>query len=310
MFTNLSDDAVSLPPVALIGYGRMGRPMGRRLLAAGHHLIVYDLEARARQKAEDDGADVALSPAEATAVAEVIITMLPNPQATTEASYGADGILSGLQPGTLWIEMSSSHPATTLELAQAAAGQQASLLDAPVTGGVGGASEGTLTILVGGTEPLFQRAKPILELLGTNVFHVGDRPGDGDLAKTINNLLSTINLTAAAEALALGIRGGLDPNRLLEAISTGSGSSKALTTKIPSFVLSGTYDAGFTISQMLKDLRIGQEVATGLDVPLFVGSLVHAMWTSFAADGHGEEDHTAAAAIIAERAGVEIAPRA
>ena len=305
----MSENTALFPPIALVGYGRMGRPMGRRLLEAGHRLIACDLDPRARREAEDDGAAVAPSPAEASSAAEVVITMLPHPRATVDASYGEHGVLSGLRPGALWIEMSSSHPATTLELAHAAAERHASLLDAPVSGGVVGATKGTLAIMVGGNHEHYQRAKPILELLGTNVFHVGDNPGDGDLAKTINNLLSTINLTAAAEALALGIRGGLDPNRLLEAIGSGSGSSRALTAKIPSFVLSGTYDAGFTISQMLKDLRIGQEVATGLDVPLFVGSLVHAMWTSFAADGHGEEDHTAAAALIAERAGVEIAPR-
>lgn len=283
--------------------------MGRRMLAAGNRLIVYDLDAIALQAASADGARTVASPAEAAAAAEVVVTMLPHPRATAAASYGDNGVVAGLQPGTLWIEMSSSLPAITLELAQAAEERQAVLLDAPVSGGVVGAEKGTLTIMVGGDSEPFERARPVLDLLGSNVFHVGDRPGDGDLAKTINNLLSAVNLTAAAEALTLGIKGGLEPERLLAALSTGSGSSRALTAKIPSYVLTGTFDAGFTIDQMLKDLRICQDVAAGMDVPSFVGSLIHAMWTSFAAEGNAAEDHTTVAALIAGRAGVEIAPR-
>jgi 3-hydroxyisobutyrate dehydrogenase-like beta-hydroxyacid dehydrogenase len=283
--------------------------MGRRLLAAGSRLLVYDLDAIALQAAGADGAATVASPAEAAAAAEVVITMLPHPQATAAAAHDEHGVVAGLQPEALWIEMSSSLPATTLQLAQAAEERHAVLLDAPVSGGVLGAENGTLTIMVGGAPEDFHRAQPVLEVLGKNVFHVGDRPGDGDLAKTINNLLSAVNLTAAAEALALGIRGGLEPERLLAALGTGSGSSQALTAKIPKYVLTGTYDAGFTINQMLKDLRICQDVANAMNVPSFVGSVVHAMWTSFAATGHAEADHTTVAALLADRAGVEIASR-
>lgn len=304
-----TDDTLSGQPIALIGYGRMGRPMGCRLLAAGSRLVAYDLDGAASRAATDDGAEVVASPADAAAAADVVITMLPHPAATAAAAHGEDGILTGLRPGSLWLEMSSSHPATTLELARAAAERQAALLDAPVSGGVAGARDGTLTIMVGGAPELLERARPLLELLGRHVLHVGERPGDGDLAKTINNLLSAANLTAAAEALSVGIRAGLDPARLIAAVSASSGASHAIAVKIPKYVLTGTFDAGFTINQMLKDLRIVQDVATRSDTPGFVSSLIHAMWTSFAAEGHGDEDHTTVAAIVAARAGVDIGQR-
>ncbi len=288
----------------------MGRPMGRRLLDAGDPVVVYDLAPAVQQAAREDGAAVAGSPADAVMGADVVITMLPGPDAVTAASHREHGILAGLRPGALWMEMSSSNPWTTLELAQAAEERQAALLDAPVSGGVLGAEEGTLTIFVGGTAELLERARPLLDLLGSNMHHVGDLAGDGDLAKTINNLLSAINLTAAAEAVTMGMRGGLDPARLVAAIGTGSGSSHALTTKIPHYVLTGNFDAGFTINQMLKDLGIGQEVAAHLEVPSPVGSMIHDIWTAAAAEGHGEDDHTTIAALMAARAGIEILPGA
>ena len=298
----------TVPRVALVGYGRMGRPMGRRLAAGGYQLTVSDLDPAARRAAEHDGAEVVDSPRDAAAAAEVVLTMLPDPEATLDAAHGAQGILAGLRAGALWIEMSSSHPAVTRGLAEAAQGRGASLLDAPVSGGVDGARDGTLTIMAGGAAELFEQARPLLEVVGQQLFHVGERPGDGDLAKTVNNLLSAANLTAAAEALILGRRAGLDPARLVEALATGSGSSHALTAKLPKYVLSGTFDAGFTIGQMLKDLRIGSDVAAELDSPSQVGSLIHAIWSSLAEEGHAEEDHTAVVALIASRANTKIAP--
>lgn len=302
MSENVSD-------IALIGYGRMGRPMGRRLLDAQLRLLVCDVDPAARRAADHDGAVSVTSAAEAAAAARTIITMLPDPAATVAACHGDLGVLAGLGRGALWLEMSSSLPATTQDLARAAEARGAALLDAPVSGGVAGAEEGTLAILVGGPAELLERAQPILQLLGRDIFHVGDRPGDGDLAKTLNNLLSAVNLTAAAEAVALGVRGGLDPNRLVAAIGAGTGSSRALTAKFPAQVLSGAFGAGFTIGQMLKDLGIARDVAAGLEVSTPVGSLVEDLWRMFGDEGHATQDHTYVAALVAARAGVEIPSR-
>jgi 3-hydroxyisobutyrate dehydrogenase-like beta-hydroxyacid dehydrogenase len=273
--------------------------MGHRILAAGHALTVSDRDPAARSAAESDGAAPAASPRQAAAAGRVVITMLPDPRAIHDAAHGPDGVVAGLRPGTLWLEMSSSHPTTTRALAHAAGTRGAILLDAPVSGGVTGAESGTLTIMIGGAREVLARARPVLELLGRNLFHVGDQPGDGDFAKTINNQLSAANLTAAAEALALGTRGGLDPVRLVEALAAGSGSSHALTVKIPRYVLSGTFDAGFTIGQMLKDLDISQSLASELGVSAPVAGLVHSLWSSAGDEGHAGADHTEMVELLA-----------
>jgi 3-hydroxyisobutyrate dehydrogenase-like beta-hydroxyacid dehydrogenase len=291
--------------IALFGYGKMGRPMGRRLLAAGHELTVFDRDDSVLLDAVGDGAFSARSASSAAASSDLLITMLPDPAATEAVSAGEGGLLEGLGAGALWLEMSSSHPDLTRRLARAARARGADLLDAPVSGGVAGAAAGTLTVMVGGQPDLLDRARPVLEVLATDVIHVGDQAGDGDLAKTINNLLSAINLTAVSEALALGMKCGLDPVRLLEALDTGSGASRAASVKVPTFVLSGRFDSGFTINQMLKDLLIAREVATGASVMLEVGELVHRLWAALADSGHRADDHTTVAAQLAARAGIE-----
>lgn len=291
--------------VALIGYGRMGRQMGCRLMAAGWRLKAHDVSERARRAAEEDGAEVVGSGGEA-AREEILITMLPDPEAAIAAASDEGGILEGIRPGVLWIEMSSSHPATTRALARAAEERAARLLDAPVSGGVAGAREGTLTIMVGGPPELLERARPLLEVLGREILHVGPRPGDGDLAKTINNMLSAVNLTAAGEALTLGVRHGLDAAILVQALGVSSAASHALQVKMPRYVLSGSFDAGFTIGQMLKDLAIAESVADQAGVATPIGDEVRAIWRSFAEDGHTEDDHTAVVALLAARAGVDL----
>jgi 3-hydroxyisobutyrate dehydrogenase-like beta-hydroxyacid dehydrogenase len=296
--------------IALVGYGKMGRSMGRRLLAAGHQLTVFDRDESTALAAAGDGACTAHSAASAAAAAGVLISMLPDPAATEAVAWGEEGILEGLDAGALWLEMSSSHPDLTRRLAQAARDQDADLLDAPVSGGVAGAKAGTLTVMVGGDRDLLERARSILEVLGSEVIHVGDRAGDGDLVKTINNLLSAANLTAVSEALAVGMKAGLDPARLLGAIGAGSGASHAASVKLPTFVLSGRFDSGFTIDQMLKDLRIVREVAAEAGVSLGVGEVVGSLWAALATTGYGREDHTMVAAHIASRAGVRFEPDA
>src|SRR4051794_16466479 len=201
-------------PVGFVGCGRMGGPMARRLLAAGAEGRAYDVDERALRAVVDAGEQPAASARDAARDAPVVVTMLPDPPVVDRAARGPEGLLAGLGDGALWVEMSSSRPATTQALAAAAAERGAALLDAPVSGGVAGAEAGTLPIMLGGPAALVDRARPLLAELGESLVHVGDRPGDGDAAKTINNMLSATNLAAAAEGLAMGMRAGLDPERL------------------------------------------------------------------------------------------------
>jgi 3-hydroxyisobutyrate dehydrogenase len=292
-------------PVAFVGCGRMGGPMARRLLAAGAELRAYDVDERALRAIGDAGAGLAAGPRAAAEGAAVAITMLPDPAVVERAARGPEGLLAGLGDGALWIEMSSSRPATTLALAEAAAERGAALLDAPVSGGVAGAEAGTLTIMLGGAAALFARARPLLEELGGSLVHVGDRPGDGDAAKTINNMLSATNLAAAAEALAMGMRAGLDPQRLVECVNGGTGASHAMENKVGGQVLTGRFASRFTLGQYLKDLGIARGLADDHRVPTPVNGAAHALWTEHAARGAADGDHTRLVELLLADAGID-----
>src|SRR3954471_8243492 len=292
-------------PVGFVGRGRMGGPMARRLLAAGADVRAFDVDERALRAVADAGASVADSPRAAADGAAVAITMLPDPPTVERAARGPDGLLAGLRDGALWLEMSSSLPATPRALAEAAAERGAALLDAPVSGGVAGAEAGTLTIMLGGPAALVARARPLLATLGSSLVHVGDRPGDGDAAKTINNMLSATNLAAAAEALAMGMRAGLDPERLVECVNGGTGASHAMEHKVGGQVLTGRFASRFTLGQYLKDLGIARGLADDQRVPTPVNGAAHAVWTALAARGAAGEDHTRLVALLLADAGIE-----
>ncbi len=298
-------DIVTRERLGFIGCGRMGLPMARRLLEAGARVRAYDVVPGALEAVTHAGAEAAASPAEAVRDATAVITMLPDPPAVEAAAEGPEGVLAGLAQGALWLEMSSSRPATTQALADAAADRGAALLDAPVSGGVSGAEAGTLTIMLGGPAALVARARPLLEVLGDALVHVGDRPGDGDAAKTINNMLSATNLAAAAEALAMGMQAGLDPERLVDCVNGGTGASHAMRAKVGGHVLTGTFGSRFTLGQYLKDLGIARGLADDHRVPTPVNGAAHALWTAQAARGHAAEDHTRMVALLLADAGVE-----
>jgi 3-hydroxyisobutyrate dehydrogenase-like beta-hydroxyacid dehydrogenase len=275
------------------------------LLRAGADVRAYDVDEHALRAVAEAGASVAGSPRAAAAGAAAAITMLPDPPAVNRAARGPDGLIAGLGDGALWLEMSSSWPATTHTLAGAAAERGAALLDAPVSGGVAGAEAGTLTIMLGGPAALVERARPLLQELGRSLVHVGDRPGDGDAAKTINNMLSATNLAAAAEALAMGMRAGLDPERLVDCVNGGTGASHAMEHKVGGQVLTGKFASRFTLGQYLKDLGIARRLADDHRVPTPVNGAAHAVWTAQAARGHADADHTRLVALLLADAGVE-----
>jgi len=295
--------------VAFAGCGRMGGPMARRLLAAGARMAAYDVDERALAALAEAGARIATSPRDAAHGAAFAITMLPDPAVVERAAAGPDGLLAGLDDGALWLEMSSSRPATTKALAAAAAERGAVLLDAPVSGGVTGAEAGTLTIMLGGPDALVDRARPLLDELGATLVHVGDAPGDGDAAKTINNMLSATNLAAAAEALAMGIRAGLDPERLVDCVNGGTGASDAMRNKVGGQVLTGRFGSRFTLGQYLKDLGIARGLADDHAVPTPVNRAAHAVWAEHAGRGHADDDHTRLVPLLLADAGIEYGPR-
>jgi 3-hydroxyisobutyrate dehydrogenase len=254
--------------VALLGLGNMGTPMARRLLAAGVRVTGFDPSDASRQRLVDAGGSAEPSASAAVVGADVVVLMLPS-SAVVESVLRDPEVLGGLRTDTIVIDMSSSEPTSTQVLASELAGDGITLIDAPVSGGVGGAEAGTLAIMAGGPAAVVDRVAWILAALGT-VKRVGV-VGSGHALKAINNLLSAVHLLATSEGIAAGRRFGLDPALMLDVLNTSSGRSGSTEVKFPKFVLPETYDSGFALRLMLKDMRVATGLAKQVGVTALLG---------------------------------------
>jgi 3-hydroxyisobutyrate dehydrogenase len=292
-------------PVGFIGLGNMGAPMAGRLLDAGHPLVVHDMRAAAAAPLLARGARAAASPAEVGAAAATVITILPTSREVRQVLLGPKGLLDALRPGSLVLEMTSADPSATRELAGEVAARGSALIDAPVSGGVRGATEGTLAIMVGGDPALLERARPLLACMGKNIFHAGP-VGAGHAIKLVNNMCSGGILALTIEAVAVAARSGVDPARAVEIIQASSGRSNASDYKFPRFILSGGFDAGFAIRLMMKDLDGYGRLAQEAGVPSPVARAAAEIYRLAMARGMAEQDHTAIAKLVEEWAGVAL----
>lgn len=279
--------------IGLIGVGRMGAPMARRLLAGGYPLTVTDLDTAAVAAIARAGASPAEDPAAVARAADVVITMLPDGPVVERVVYGPRGLAEAMTAGQLLLEMTSSRPAVTRKVAADLGTRGITVVDAPVSGGVRGAEAGTLCIMVGAPESALAACRPILACLGRDIVHVGDNPGDGDAAKTLNNMLSAMTMWSTAEALALGAKAGLAPERLIEAVNHSTGRSNTTEVKAPRYIIPRRFDAGFTVAQYLKDLDICLGLAAETRTPLPLASALHQLWAMAAGAGMAAADHTA-----------------
>ncbi|MCZ4535944.1 NAD(P)-binding domain-containing protein [Gordonia terrae] len=279
----------SLPAIAFLGLGNMGTPMSANLVDAGYPVIGFDIDAAARNALVAHGGRAAETAAEAAADASVIILMLPN-SAIVEAVLDDLIAASALVEGDIVVDMSSSDPSSTRALATRLAVEGVALVDAPVSGGVTGAENGRLTIMVGGSAHSFDAVKPILVSLGTP--RLGGDVGAGHAIKAINNLLSATHLLATAEAVAAAERFGLDPQVVVEMVNTSSGRSGSTDNKFPNFILPGTYDSGFALALMLKDMKIATGLAEELGVPAHLGEYAVDLWEKASGDLDAGADHT------------------
>lgn len=273
--------------IGFVGLGKMGAPMAARLVAAGHRVHGYDPVESARTAFRDAGGE-AVGRA-AAAAAAVTVLMLPDSR-VVEAVLFEDGLATALPEGALVIDMSSSAPLRTQEVSGRLAEHGIALVDAPVSGGVSGAVAGTLTIMVGGTDDAFARAASVVGSLGV-ARHVGP-VGAGHAVKALNNLLSATHLWATSEAILIGERFGLDAATMLEAINTSSGRSGSTQKKWPDFVLPGTFDSGFSLALMLKDMRIASDLGHRLGMPVELGDAAVARWADAREDLPADADHT------------------
>ena len=295
--------------IAFIGLGNMGGPMALNLMKAGHTLSAFDLSPDARKRYDAAGLPIAASAAATVAGAEVVISMLPA-SAHVEALYlgrdGQPGILEHIAPGTLVIDSSTIAAATSQKLAAAGAKRQVQVLDAPVSGGTGGAIAGTLTFMVGGAAADLERARPVLEKMGANIFHAGDA-GAGQTAKICNNMLLGVLMIGTSEALALGVANGLDAKVLSEIMRRSSGGNWALEKYNPmpgvmeTAPASKAYAGGFGTDLMLKDLGLAQENAAAVRAATPLGGLARNLYAAHSLAGHGALDFSSVIQLLQKR---------
>ena len=295
--TGTMDNDTSKPSIAFIGLGNMGAPMAENLLKAGYTLSVFDLSDAATKRLEKAGARVAQSPKEAASNAQVVISMLPAGQHVHSVYLGdssAEGLLAALPKGTLVIDSSTIAAADARTVAEAASKLGIDFLDAPVSGGTGGAVAGSLTFIVGGRADAFAKAEPILSAMGKNIFHAGEH-GAGQVAKICNNMLLGILMAGTAEAINLGVKNGLDPKVLSDIMLQSSGRNWTLEVYNPypqvmeNVPSSNGYQGGFMSKLMQKDLNLAMQTAKDTHVDTPMGAKATELYTTHAQD-NGDKD--------------------
>ncbi|HET7478079.1 MAG TPA: NAD(P)-dependent oxidoreductase [Rubrobacteraceae bacterium] len=288
--------------LGLIGLGNIGEPVCRNLLKGGYEVVVYDAGRAAMTRLEDTGAEPAESPRELASVADVVLLSLPNSAVIEEVVLGENGLLESLSPGKVLIDTSSSKPSSTRMISERLAEAGVDMLDAPVSGGVIKAREGTLAVMVGGNREVFEKCYPIFDAFGGDVFFVGDH-GAGHLTKALNNLLSATTLASASEAVILAERAGLSPELFVEVINASNGRSYSTEVKFPKYILDRSFDDGFATALMNKDLKIALEAAAEMDFPMLIGSTVAQVWQAAVAQGNGARSHTEIFAFLENMTG-------
>ena len=293
--------------LGFIGLGRMGGPMSGRLMDAGHSLCVYDSNEAAMKPLVARGARAAGSPAEVASNAATVLMSLPTPPIVQSVVLGERGVAQGAAARTV-IDLSTTGPGVAGVVAQALAKRQVAWVDSPVSGGVAGAQKGTLAVMVSCPKATYAAVEPILKTFG-RLFFTGEKPGLAQVAKLGNNLLSAAAVAVSSEALAMGVKAGIDPRVMIDIINAGSGRNSATQDKFPKAILPGTFDFGFTTGLSYKDVRLCVDEAEALGVPMIVGAAVRQMLAVTNAKYGPDSDFTSIAKVIEEWAGVEIRGR-
>ena len=291
--------------LGFVGVGRMGGPMANRLLDAGYRLCVYDVSDEATGPLVARGAELAASPAEVASMADTVFMSLPTPDVVREVALGGNGgLVNGSKVRTV-IDLSTTGPGVATEVAGKLAERNIAWVDSPVSGGVTGAKAGTLAVMVSCPKPAYQKLEPVLKVFG-KLFHAGEKPGLAQTAKLANNLLAATAMVATSEAMAMGVKAGLDAKVLIDIINASSGRNSASQDKFPRAILPRTFDFGFATGLSYKDVRLCVEEAEAMGVPMVVGGAVREMLAVTRARFGAGSDFTYIAKVLEEWAGVEI----
>lgn len=290
--------------VGFVGLGIMGKPMSRNLIKAGHDLVVYDIVAGAVDEVVADGAARGESAADVSARSEVTITMLPDGPEVDAAITGPGGVLSGAASGTIVVDMSSISPLAAQRVAAACAAKGVEFLDAPVSGGEPKAVDGTLAIMVGGRQEVFDKVLPLFGSMGSSATLTGP-VGAGNVTKLANQIMVAVNIAGVSEALALATKAGLDPEVVFNAVKGGLAGSTVLNAKAP-MMIGRNFKPGFRVRLHQKDLRNALLAAESMKLSLPFTSLAQQVLIALMNNGRGELDHSAIANFIEDMGSVEI----
>lgn len=291
--------------IGFIGLGHMGMPMALNLLKAGMTVTVYDVVSKAMEEAVKAGAKGASTLSEACAKQDVIITMVQTGKQVNELCRADDGIFKNMDKAGLYIDCSSIDISTSRELHQAAEKLGIAMLDSPVSGGVAGATSGSLTMMVGGSAADFKRAEPVLKIMGKKIIHAG-QSGSGQAAKICNNMLLAISMIGVSEAFNLANKLGLDQKKFFEISSNASGQCWSMTSycPVPNIIenvpANHHYQPGFMAKMMLKDLRLAMQAANSVDAAIPLGGMATELYELFVKHGYGEMDFSGIIKLVAE----------
>ena len=295
------------PRIGFIGLGIMGKPMAKNLIKAGFPLVVHNRSLAKVDELVKEGATVAASPKEVSSNADIIITMLPNSPDVELVALGPNGIKEGAKRGQLFIDMSTINPIVSQKIAKELAPSGVSMVDAPVSGGEKGAIDAALSIMAGGEPQDFERSRPVFNALGKTITHMGPL-GAGGFTKLANQIIVAINLTAIGEALVFGTKAGVDPEKMIRALSGGLAGSKSLDQKSEK-ILSGDFAPGFKIDLHSKDLNLIQDAARSVGVPIPTTAFVEQLFAALRVRGRGGLDHSGVITLFEDLAGVQVRRR-
>jgi 2-hydroxy-3-oxopropionate reductase len=287
-----------------IGLGIMGKPMSKNLLKAGYRVVVHDLNGAAEDELVSLGAERAETPREVAQSCEYIVTMLPNSPHVNEVVLGTNGLIGGMKPGSVLIDMSSISPIVSREIYRKLEEKGAEMLDAPVSGGEPKAIEGTLSVMAGGKKEIFDRCYPLMKSMAASVVHTGDI-GSGNVTKLANQIIVALNIAAMSEALVLACKAGVRPEVVYQAIRGGLAGSTVLDAKAP-LVMDRKFNPGFRINLHIKDLENALSTSHDAGVPLPLTSAVMEIMQALKADGMGENDHGSIIRYYEKLAKVEV----
>ncbi|RNF39779.1 NAD(P)-dependent oxidoreductase [Planococcus salinus] len=291
--------------IGFIGLGNMGHHMVTRLLERGYKLALYDINTEVLKSFEGEGVQIASSPRDVGDKAECVLVSLPTPAIVKGVALSSDGVIEGKKV-EIFVDLSTTGKEMAETIAAGLSEKGIKVLDSPVSGGVSGAKNGTLATMVSGDKETYESCHEVLEIIGKNIFYIGEEPGQAQSMKIINNLLSFASLAMTSEAVVLGVKAGLDPDKMIQVLDISSGRNTATRDKFPRSILSRKFDFGFKTSLAYKDIKMYGDLAAHLNVPIFLGSNLIHFWRFAMTQGAGDKDFTYIVRYMEEWAGVEI----